>query len=124
MIAPEPCLCGATDCPRCYPGNRPEPSDRHIELALEKVVEDVMDHGQWPVNGRAIFDLYDFLLNERDPSFPLELYVAAMSSGTEAFADRIERERKTVEAMLIDHLSDSDIVYDLACEYAAEEDET
>ena len=65
-----------------------------------------MDHGQWPVNGRVQFSIYDFLLNERDPSFPLELYVAAMSSGTEAFADRIERERKTVEAMLIDHLFD------------------
>ena len=82
-----------------------------------------MDHGQWPANGRAQFSIYDFLLNERDPSFPLELYVAAMSSGTEAFANRIERERKTVEAMLIDHLSDSDIVYDLACEYAAEEED-
>ncbi len=124
MQTPEPCLCGATDCPRCYPGNRPEPLDRHLKYALEAVVEAVMDHGQWPVNGRAQFSIYDFLLNERDPSFPLELYVAAMSSGTEAFADRIERERKTVEAMLIDHLSDSDIVYDLACEYAAEEDET
>jgi hypothetical protein len=47
-----------------------------------------------------------------------------MSSNAGALADRIERERKTVEAMLIDHLSDHDIVYDLACEYAAEEDET
>ena len=120
----ERCMCGATDCPRCYPGNKPEPTDRHIELALEEVVEAVMDYGQWPVKGRARFDLYDFLLEERDPSFAWEMYVASFSSNTEAFADRIERERKTVEAMLIDHLSDSDIVYDLACEYVAEEDET
>ena len=83
-----------------------------------------MDHGQWPANGRAQFSIYDFLLNARDPSFALELYVAAMSSNAGALADRIERERKTVEAMLIDHLFDHDIVYDLACEYAAEEDET
>ena len=120
----EPCLCGATDCPRCYPSSRPEPLDRHLKYALEEVVEAVMDHGQWPVNGRAQFSIYDFLLNERDPSFPLELYVAAMSSNAGALADRIERERKAVEAMLTDHLSDSEFVYDLASEYAAEEDET
>jgi hypothetical protein len=54
--------------------------------------------------------------------FAWEMYVASFSSNTEAFADRIERERKRVEVMLIDHLSDSDIVYDLAC-YAASEDE-
>jgi len=122
-MSAERCNCGATDCPRCYPGHRPEPTDRHMELALEKVVEDVMDHGQWPVNGRAQFDLYDFLLENRDESYAREMLVSAMSSNAEALADRIERERKTVEAMLTDHLSDSEFVYDLACEYAAEEKE-
>jgi hypothetical protein len=43
------------------------------------------------------------------------MYVASFSSNTEAFADRIERERKKVKVMLEDHLIDSDIVYDLAC---------
>lgn len=119
----EPCLCGATDCPRCYPGHSPEPSDRHIELALEKVVEEIMEHGQWPVKGRAAFDLYDYLLENRDESYAREMLVSAMSSNAEALADRIERERKTVEAMLTDYLCDSHIVYDLACEYAAEENE-
>ena len=119
----EPCLCGATDCPRCYPGNSPEPSDHYIDVALETVVEVVLDYGQWPANGRAQFSLYDFLLNERDPSFAWEMYLASFSSNTEAFAERIERERKTVESMLIEHLSDSDIVYDLACEYEDEEGE-
>ena len=119
----EPCMCGATDCPRCYPGNRPEPSDHYIDVALETVVEVVLDYGQWPANGRAQFSLYDFLLNERDPSFAWEMYVASFSSNTEAFAERIERERKRVEVMLIDHLIDSDIVYDLACEYEDEEGE-
>lgn len=123
MIAPEPCLCGATDCPRCYPGNRPEPSDRHIELALDTVIDIALDYGQWPANGRAKFSLYDFLLEERDPSFAWEMYVASFSSNTEAFAERIEREHKNVKVMLEDHLIDSDIVYDLACEYEDEEGE-
>ena len=123
MQTPERCMCGATDCPRCYPGNRPEPLDRHLKYALETVVEVVLDYGQWPANGRAQFSLYDFLLNERDPSFAWEMYVASFSSNTEAFAERIERERKRVEVMLIDHLIDSDIVYDLACEYEDEEGE-
>jgi hypothetical protein len=118
----EPCLCGATDCPRCYPDNKPEPSDRHLQWALEEVVDTITDYGQWPANGRPQFDLYDFLLEERDPSYAWEMYIASFSSDTEAFANRIERERKRVEVMLIDHLSDSDIVYDLAC-YAASEDE-
>ena len=123
MIAPEPCLCGATDCPRCYPGNRPEPSDRHIELALDTVIDIALDYGQWPANGRAKFSLYDFLLEERDPSFAWEMYVASFSSNTEAFAERIEREHKNVKVMLEDHLIDSYIVYDLACEYEDEEGE-
>ena len=122
-MSTEPCLCGATDCPRCYPGNRPEPSDHYIDVALETVVEVVLDYGQWPANGRAQFSLYDFLLNERDPSFAWEMYVASFSSNTEAFAERIEREHKKVKVMLEDHLIDSDIVYDLAREYAAEKDE-
>jgi hypothetical protein len=123
---PEPCLCGAPDCPRCYPGNpfrSPEPSDRHIELAMDTVIDVLLDFGQWPPNGRAIFDLYDFLLENRDPSFAWEMYLASFSSNTEAFADRIERESKKVRCMIEDHLIDSDIVYDLASEYAAEEED-
>tara|TARA_R110000868_G_scaffold118218_1_gene313652 strand:+ start:633 stop:992 length:360 start_codon:yes stop_codon:yes gene_type:complete len=117
----ERCMCGATDCPRCYPGQPSKPTARHYELALESVVETVMDHGHYPANGRVLFDLYEFLLEERDPSYAHEMYVASMSSNTEAFADRIERERKTVESMLEKHLKNSDIVADLAAEYAEEE---
>ena len=100
-----------------------EPTDRELELALEEVVETILDCSMWPKPQkgkftRAQFDLYDFLLEHRDISYMAELYVAAMSSGTEAFADRIERERKAVEAMLIEHLSDSDIVYNHAVENA------
>ena len=97
-----------------------EPTDRELELALEEVVETILDCSMWPKpqKGRAQFDLYDFLLEHRDTSYMAELYVAAMSCNTEAFADRIERERKWVEAMLIEHLSDSDIVYNHAVENA------
>ena len=117
----ERCMCGATDCPRCYPGQPSKPTARHYELALECVVETVMDYGQWPHKGKAEFDLYEFLLDERDPSYAHELYVASMSSNTRAFEDRIERERKTVTVMLEKHLKNSDFVADLAAEYAEEE---
>ena len=120
MIA-ERCMCGATDCPRCYPGQPAKPTARHYELALECVVETVMDYGQWPHKGRAEFDLYEWLLNERDPSYAHELYVASMSSNTRAFEDRIERERTTVTVMLEKYLKNLDFVADLAAEYAEEE---
>ena len=120
----ERCMCGATDCPRCFPDSwdTPEPTHRQLELALEEVIECVMDHGQYPANGYVQFDLYDFLYEHRDPSFVFEMYVASMSSNTQAFENRIERERKKVEEMLVDYLSDSDIVADRASEIAAEEE--
>ena len=80
-----------------------------------------MDYGQWPHKGKAQFDLYEWLLDERDPSYAHELYVASMSSNTIAFEDRIERERKTVIVMLEKHLKNSDIVADLAVEYAEDD---
>ena len=121
----ERCMCGATDCPRCYPStwNALEPTERHYELALEEIVEGVLNHGQWPRKGRSRFDLYDFILEHRDTSFLVELYVSAMSNNAQAFEDRIERERRNVEELLIAHLRDSDIVQDLAEENAADEAE-
>ena len=96
-------------------------TERELELALESVIEIILDHGKYPAKGRVQFDLYEFLLENRDPSFMLEMYAASMSSNTEAFADRIERERKTVTEMLEKHLKNSDFVADLAVEYAEEE---
>jgi hypothetical protein len=93
-----------------------------LELALENVVECILDHGGYPAQGRRQFDLYDFLFEKRDPSYAMEMYVAAMSSNTRAFETRIERERKLVEEVLIKHLTGSDIVEDLAAEYAAEDE--
>ena len=121
----ERCMCGATDCRRCYPStwNTREPTERHYELALEEIVEGVLNHGQWPRKGRSRFDLYDFILEHRDTSFLVELYVSAMSSNAQAFEDRIERERRNVEELLIAHLRDSEIVQELAEENAADEAE-
>ena len=101
----------------------PEPTKRDLELALEEVVECILDHGQWPRKGRKQFDLYDFIDEHRDASYALEMYVTSMSSNTRAFKDRVERERRAVEALLIEHLRDSEIVEDLAAEFAAEDAE-
>jgi hypothetical protein len=95
-----------------------EPTERELELALETIVECILDHGGYPAQGRRQFDLYDFLFENRDPSYAMEMYVAAMSSDTLSFEIRVERERKTVEAMLIEHLRDSDLVAERAAEDA------
>ena len=120
MPTPEPCMCGATDCPRCYPGQPSKPTARHYELALECVVETVMNYGKWPRDGRAKFDLYEYILEHRDSSFASEVYVAAMSCNTDAFEDRIAREQIAVATMLQKHFKDSDFVAYLAAEYASE----
>lgn len=117
----ERCMCGVTDCPRCYPNQPAKPTARHYELALESVVETVMDYGQWPHKGRAEFDLYKWMLAERDLSYAYEMYIASMSSHTRAFEDRIERERTTVIVMLKKHFKYSNIVADLAAEYAEDD---
>ena len=101
-----------------------EITKRDMELALEVVVETILDCSMWPKPQkgkftRSKFDLYDFLSEER-AQYAMEMYVASMSSNTRAFEDRIERERKTVEAMLVKHLTGSDLVADLAAEYAEE----
>lgn len=97
-----------------------EITKRDMELALDVIVETILDHGQYPAKGRAKFDLYDFLLENRDPSYVMEMYVASLSSYTQALKDLIYRESETVEKMLVKHLKDSDLVADLAAEYAEE----
>ena len=116
----DPCLCGATDCPRCYPlsWNEAEPDTRHFEMATESAIECILEHGQYPATGRARLDLYDYLLEHRDQSYAYELLVASLNSDTRAFENRIERERKTIEAMLTKHLQDSALVNDLAIQIA------
>ena len=95
-----------------------EPTERELELALETIVECILDHGGYPAQGRRQFDLYDFLFDNRDPSYAMEMYVAAMSSDTLSFEIRVERERKVVEAVLFKHLTGSELVAERAAEDA------
>ena len=116
------CMCGATDCRVCGPlqgYSRHQPTERELELALESVIETIFEYGQYPKNGRAQFDLYDYLLDNRDPSYAYELLVASMSHhNQQALEVRIDRERKTVTEMLEKHLRNSDLVADYAAECA------
>lgn len=124
-MSAERCMCGATDCLICGPlqgFSLKQPTQRHYELALAEVVESILEYGQWPTRGRAQFDLYDFLDEHRDPSYAAEMYVASMSCNDTALKNRRDRERKTVEAMLIKHLQDSHWIEDLAADYAADEE--
>ena len=118
------CMCGATDCRVCGPlqgYSRHQPTERELELALDSVIETIFEYGQYPKNGRAQFDLYDYLLDNRDPSYAAEMYVASLSDNEYALQVRRDRERKTVIEMLRNHLAESDMVADLAAEYAEEE---
>ena len=100
-----------------------EPTARHLELALENIVQCILDHGGYPAQGRRKFDLYDWLFENanRDPSYAFEMYVCAISGNTRALEIRIERELKIIEALLYKHLKDSELVADLAAEYAEED---
>lgn len=121
----ERCMCGATDCLICGPlqgFSLKQPTQRHYELALIKVIETILEYGQWPKNGRAQFDLYEYLLEESDPSYPMEMYVASLSCNDTALENRRNRERKAVTNMLLKHLAESDFVADLAADYAADEE--
>ena len=101
---------------------RRELTERELELALEEIVECVLQYGQWPRKGRAQFDLYDWLMENRDPSYAWEMYLCAISDNSGAIENRIRRERASVEAMLTKHLQGSDIVSDLANQRAAEDE--
>jgi len=101
---------------------RRELTERELELALEEIVECVLEYGQWPRKGRANFDLYDWLMENRDPSYAWEMYLCSISDNSQALENRIRRERASVEAMLINHLTGSDLVSDLANERASEDE--
>ena len=101
---------GDEDCPV-------QPTARDYELALEQVIETVMDCAMWPepkrgAFTRSAFDLYEFLAERQDSSFWLEMYLAVITNSN--MFDRTQREIKTVEAMLADHFRGSQIVEDLA----------
>ena len=121
----EPCLCGADDCPRCYPLNRKqaEVTESHREQAIEQAVETLMDYGQYPAKGRKQLDLYDILTEERDSSYMAELYLSAMSHmHTYVFKERVEKERKAVTELLWLWLKDTDLINELAQDIANEDE--
>ena len=110
-----------------YHGMVAELTARELELALDEVVETILDCSMWPKpqNGkftRSQFDLYEFLLENRDPSYAWEMYLCSISDNSEALERRIRRERASVEAILLTHLKDSGMVQDLANERASEDE--
>ena len=116
----EPCLCGAEDCPRCYPLNRKQATvtERDRADALTDIVDEVMDYGRFPRRGRARVDLYEFVSEHLDTSFAFELVVAVLSSDKETVQTRISRLYDQVQEMLKKHYIDTDLVEELAQEIA------
>lgn len=101
-----------------------QPTPRDYELALEQVIETIMDCGMWPEPKRggftkSQFDLYDFLLENRDPSYFLEMYLGVLTGSN--IWERTQREIKTVEAMLADHFRGSEIIEIVALDISREE---
>jgi hypothetical protein len=101
-----------------------QPTPRDYDLALDMVIEKIMTYGMWPEPKRggftkSEFDLYDFLLENRDPSYFLEMYIGVLLGGD--IYERTQREIKTVEAMLADHFRGSEIVETLALDISREE---
>jgi len=100
-----------------------QPTPRDYELALEQVIETIMDCGMWPEPKRggftrSVFDLYEFLAERQDSSFWLEMYLAVITNAN--MFDRTQREIKTVEAMLADHFRGSQIVEIVALDISRE----
>lgn len=122
MSAPERCMCGAEDCPRCYPLNRKQATvtERDRANALTDIVEETMDYGSYlPFSPRQVY-LYDFIQDHLDSSYAFELVVAALSTNKQATAACIERLYTQVEQMLKSHYADTDMVEELA-QYKANE---
>ena len=120
MSAAERCNCGAEDCPRCYPLNRKQAAvtERDRADALTDIVEEVMDYGRYPRNGRAQVDLYEFVAEHLDTSYAFELVVAVLSTDKHAVQARIGRLYDQVQEMLKKHYIDTDLVEELAQEIA------
>jgi hypothetical protein len=98
------------------------------EMALEEVVETILDYGQWPrprigkYQARVEFSLYEYLQEHRDPSFMLEMYEAAICDDNDQLEIRRIRERKAIAEMLTAHLRNSDIVHEHS-EFMAADDQ-
>ena len=131
-MSAERCMCGATDCPICgplqgYSVRNKEFDYDYEEIALEEIVETILDYGQWPRprkgahRPRVEFDLYEWLQEHRDPSFMLEMYVACLCDDNDPLEIRRIRERKAIAKLLTAHLRNSDMVAEQA-EFLAADD--
>ena len=120
MPTPERCNCGSEDCPRCYPlsRKRAEVTERDRADALTDIVDEVMDYGRFPRNGRTQVDLYEFVAEHLDTSYAFELVVAVLSTDKHAVQARIGRLYDQVQEMLKKHYIDTDLVEELAQEIA------
>ena len=119
-MSAERCMCGADDCKKCYPLNRQScvVSDDDRADALDSIVEEVLDYGSFPKHGRAQIDLYEFVADNLDTSYALELVVAALSTNKQALEIRIERLHDMVQDMLKKDIADTDMLEELAQEMA------
>ena len=98
-----------------------------MESALESVVETIFRYGEYPRNSDKStrkFDLYDFLLEHDDPSYALEFLVDAMGFRSAwSLQSRRDKEIKRITKLLEGALKDSQIVTDIAEQYATEVEE-
>ena len=100
-----------------------EVKEIHREQAMEVAVETLMDYGQYPAKGRPDLELYDILMEERDPVYMTEFYIAAMSHITPyLLRERIDNERKAVETILWAWLKGTDLIDELAQDIANEDE--
>ena len=132
MVA-ERCMCGATDCPICGPlqgySVRSKEFDLdYEEMALEEVVETILDYGQWPrprigkYQARVEFSLYEYLQEHADPQVMIEMYEACICDDNDVLELRRIRERKAIAERLTAHLRNSDIVHEHS-EFMAADDQ-
>ena len=112
-MSAERCMCGADDCPRCYPHRKQGAvTESHREEAIEQTVETLMDYGQYPAKGRPQLELYDILIEELHADYINKFYVDSMSAIDPGMF--IIRERKAVAELLWLWLKDTDLIDELA----------
>jgi ABC-type enterochelin transport system ATPase subunit len=116
----EPCLCGDTDCPRCYPSfyKNPEVSDADRDGAIKQIIDDLFAYGRYPENGRIEFDLSDFLADQWGEQDLARFAVTVFGGNNERIIDAIAMMRERAEIILRRELEDLDITDELAQEIA------
>jgi ABC-type enterochelin transport system ATPase subunit len=115
----EPCLCGDTECPRCYPFNRAcEITDDDRDGAIKQIIEDLFAYGRYPENGRIEFDLSEFLADYWGEQDLARFAVTVFGGNNERIIDAIAMMRERAEIILRRELEDLDITDELAQEIA------